>query len=82
MVWSSEGVVRAVVDMEYVASDELGNLVRLGIVLEVHFTYAVRLVQHVSSKHVQRTLNDVCDSRTRVVSGDGHTNGKFTDSCQ
>ena len=47
MVWSSEGVVRAVVDMEYVASDELGNLVRLGIVLEVYFTYAVRLVQHI-----------------------------------
>ena len=30
--------------MDYVASDELGNLVRLGIVLEVHFTYAVQSV--------------------------------------
>ena len=38
----SEGVVRLVVNMEYVASEELGNLVRLGIVLEVHFTYAIQ----------------------------------------
>ena len=44
--WTSEGVVRAMVDMEYIASDELGNIVRLGIVLEVHFTYEVRSVQH------------------------------------
>jgi hypothetical protein len=33
--------------MEYIASDELGNLVRLGIVREVHFTYAVRSVQNI-----------------------------------
>ena len=46
--WSSEGVVRAVVDMEHIASDELGNLVRLGIVLEVHFAYEVQLVQHIT----------------------------------
>ena len=45
---SSERVVRALIDMEYVASNKLGNLVGLGIVLEVHFTYTVRLVQHVS----------------------------------
>ena len=38
----SKGVVRAVFDMDYIASDELGNLVRLGIVPEVHFTYAVQ----------------------------------------
>ena len=41
-VRSSEGVVRALVNMDYVASDELGNLVRLGIVLEMYFTYAVQ----------------------------------------
>ena len=41
-VRSSEGVVRAFVDMDYVASDELGNLVRLGIVLKMYFTYAVQ----------------------------------------
>ena len=29
----------ALVDMEYVASDELGDLVGLGIVREVNFTY-------------------------------------------
>ena len=34
----NEGVVRAVVNMDYVASDELGNHVRLGFVLDVHFT--------------------------------------------
>ena len=45
---SSERVVRAVIDMEYIASDKLGDLVRLRVVREVHFTYAVRLVQHVS----------------------------------
>ena len=38
---SSERVVRALIDMEYVASDQLGNLVRLRIVREVDFTYAV-----------------------------------------
>ena len=43
-VRSSEGVVRVVVNMDYVASNELGNLVRLGIVLEAHFTYAVQSV--------------------------------------
>ena len=31
--------------MDYVASDELGNLFRLGFVLDMHFTYAVQLVQ-------------------------------------
>ena len=40
--------MRAVIDMEYIARDKLGNLVGLGIVLEVHFTYTVRLIQHVS----------------------------------
>ena len=42
LIRSSEGVVRAFVNMDYVASDELGNLVRLGIVLEMYFTYAVQ----------------------------------------
>jgi hypothetical protein len=41
-------VVRAVVDIDYVASDELGNLVRRGFVLEVQFTYVVRSVQHIT----------------------------------
>ena len=30
-----------VVDMEYVSSDKLGNLVRHGFVLDVQFTYVV-----------------------------------------
>jgi len=64
-VRSSEGEVSVVVDMDYVASDELGNFVRLGIVLEVHFA-----------------LDDVCNSWARVVCGDGHADGKLTDSCQ
>jgi hypothetical protein len=38
----SEDAVRALVNMDYVASDELGNFVRLGFVLDVQFTYAVR----------------------------------------
>ena len=33
--------------MDYVASDNLGNLIGLGIVLYVRFTYAVRLIEHV-----------------------------------
>ena len=45
---SSQGVVRAMFDMDHIASDELGNLVRFGIVLEVHFTYAVLLVQQIT----------------------------------
>ena len=47
-VRSSERIVRALIDMDYVASNKLGNLVGLGIILEVHFTYAVRLAKHVS----------------------------------
>ena len=34
----SNGDVRAVVDMDYIASDELGNLVRHRFVLVVQFT--------------------------------------------
>ena len=42
--------MRVLVDMDYVASDELGNLVRVGIVLDVHFTYAaVQSVQDIST---------------------------------
>ena len=41
-VLSSDRDVRAVIEMDYVASDNLGNLVGLGIVLYVQFTYAVR----------------------------------------
>ena len=40
--------VRAVVDMKYVASDELGNFVRLRFVLDVQVTYVVRSVQHIT----------------------------------
>jgi hypothetical protein len=58
-----------VVDTDYVASDELGNLVRLRFDLEVRFTYVVRLVRHITntSKHVQRTLDNVPDSWARMV---------------
>ena len=44
----NEGVARLVVDMDYVASEKLGNLVRLGFVPDVHFTYVVRSVQHIA----------------------------------
>ena len=76
--------MRFVVDMEYVASEELDNLVRLGIVLEVHFTYAVRLFQHITIlfKHVKLTLDDVYGSWARVVCWDGYAGGKLTDSSQ
>ena len=69
---TSEGVVRFVVDMDYVASDDLANLFRLGIVHEVHFTYAVQLVQHITIllSMFGLTLDDVCDSWARVVCGD------------
>ena len=45
---SRERVVRAVIDMKYVASNKLGNLVRLRIVREVQFTYAVRFIKHIT----------------------------------
>ena len=44
----AEDEVRGVVDMDYVASDKLGNLVRHGIVLDVHFTYVVWSVQYIT----------------------------------
>jgi hypothetical protein len=47
-VRSSEGVVSVVVDMDDVAGEELGNFVWLGIVLEVHFAYAVQSIQHIT----------------------------------
>ena len=40
-VRGKEGVARVVFDMDYVASEKLGNLVRLGFVPDVHFTYVV-----------------------------------------
>ena len=79
----NEGVVRAVVDMDYVTGDKLGNLVRLGFVLEVQFTYVVRSVQHITIllQHVQRTLDDVQDSWARVVCGDGLAGANLSDGC-
>ena len=40
--------MRTVVDMDYVASDELGNFVRLRFFLDVQFTYVVQSVQHIT----------------------------------
>ena len=79
----NEGVVRAVVNMDYVTSNELGNLVRLEFVLEVQFTYVVRSVQHITIllQHVQRTLHDVQDSWARVVCGDGLAGANLSNSC-
>ena len=37
----------AAVDMDYIASDELGNF-RLRFILGVQFTYVVRSVQHIT----------------------------------
>ena len=45
--WSREDVVRAVVDMEYVTSNELGRFT-VGFVLDVKFTYVVGSVQHIA----------------------------------
>jgi hypothetical protein len=42
--------VRAFVEMDYVARDNFDNFVRLGFVLEVHFTYVVL----VSSKYLSK----------------------------
>ena len=82
-VRGSEGVVRVVVNMDNVASNELSNLIRLRIVLEVHFTCAVRLVHDITIliKHVQLTLDYVYDSWAMVVCGDRHADGKLTESC-
>ena len=41
-VRGGKGDARVVVNMDYVASDELGNLVRHGFVIDVQFTYVVR----------------------------------------
>ena len=70
--WSREDVVRAVVDMEYVTSNELGRFT-MGFVLDVYFTYVVG--------SVQRTRDDVPDSWTRVMCGDGLAGSNLSDSC-
>ena len=85
-----DGVVRAVDDMDYVASDKLGNLVRVGFVLNVQSTVSTYVGSPVSStyyhyhtsKHVQRTLDNVHDSWARVVYGDGLTGANLSNSCQ
>ena len=38
----------AAVDMDYVASDKLGNFVRLRFFLDMQYTYLVRSVQHIT----------------------------------
>ena len=50
----TENVLRAVLNMDNVASEELGNLARFGFVREMNFTYVVRSVQHITKllKHV------------------------------
>ena len=53
--------------MDYVASDELGNLVRLGIVLEVHFTYAV----HWQSVHILPYFLDTFSSPSMMYATAG-----------
>ena len=66
-VRSSERVVRVVIDMDYVASDKLGNLVGVGIVLYVQFTYAIR-----SNEHITTLLNMFnVPSMTYVTVGPG-----------
>ena len=42
-VRSSEVDLRALLDMEYVTGEELGDFVRLGFVLGMHFTYVVQV---------------------------------------
>ena len=55
-------------------------------VMCMHFTYAVQLVQHITImlhfKHVKLTLDEVYDSRARVVCWDGYAGGKLSDSSQ
>ena len=70
--------------MDYVASEELGNLARFGFIREMDFTYVVRSVQYITIllKHVQRTIDDVPDSWARVLCGDGLAGVKLSESCQ
>ena len=49
-VRGKEDVARVIVKMNYVASEKLGNLVGLGFVPDVKFTYVVRSVQRISTK--------------------------------
>ena len=49
-VRGKEGVARVVFDMDYVASKKLGNLVRLGFVPDMYFTYIVRSAQVIRTK--------------------------------
>ena len=72
--------MRALVDVDYITSSELGNLVRLGFVFYVQFAYDVQSVYH-TSKHVQRTLDDVQNSWAMVVCGDGHAHANLSDAC-
>ena len=42
-VRSSHNDLRAVIDMDYVTSDELGDFAGLGFVLDVQFTYVIQV---------------------------------------
>lgn len=76
-------VVRAMVNMEYVASNELGNLVRLGIVLEVRFTYVVQSVQYITILLNMFNIPSMTYTTAGpVVCGDGLAGDNLTDSCQ
>ena len=69
-VRGKESVARVLIDMDYVASEKLDNLVRLGFFPDVQFTYVVRSVQLILLNR-KRTLNDVRDSRAKALNGDG-----------
>jgi hypothetical protein len=68
------------VNVEYIASDELGDLARLGWVLEMDFTYVLRWVQYTRSLPQLRALDDICNSWARVVCGDRLAGMNFTES--
>ena len=81
--WSTEDDSRLVVQMDNVTSDDLGNLSRLGFVLEVHFTCSpVSSIYYQTSKHVRPTLDEVPDGRAMIVCGDGLASINFNDDCQ
>jgi hypothetical protein len=76
----SEGVKRAYFNVDYIASHELGDLARLGWVLDVEFTYVLRWVQYTRARPQLHTLDDISNSWARVVCGDRLAGMNFTES--
>ena len=62
--------VRGYVDVKHITSDELGDVVRLGIIVQFEFTYVLYQSWYIQYAML-RTLNGVHDSWAKEMSVDG-----------